>query len=127
MLRGIAIGGPPGRLTPSLADSLFTGNVISGSREDGIKLRGGNTGITFRGNVVTRNGRFGINAECGSIAGIWVCPTRNTFEANQMLENGTRDARDQTRSLIPDPSEWNTWIGNECLTDFPAGTICGIG
>jgi parallel beta-helix repeat protein len=127
MLRGIAIGGPPGRLTPTLQDSLFTDNVISDSREDGIRLRGGNTGNTFRGNVVNRNGRFGINAECGPIDGTWVCPTRNTFEANQMLENRTRDARDQTRILIPDPSEWNTWIGNKCLTDFPVGTICGIG
>jgi hypothetical protein len=37
-----------------------------------------------------------------------------------MLGNGVFDARDDNRAA-------NTWSANECLTDFPAGTICGVG
>jgi hypothetical protein len=37
-----------------------------------------------------------------------------------MLANAALDARDEAR-------ETNTWIANQCLTDFPAGTICGMG
>jgi hypothetical protein len=44
----------------------------------------------------------------------------NVFEANQMLGNGVYDARDDNRAA-------NTWTANRCLTDFPAGTICGGG
>jgi hypothetical protein len=37
-----------------------------------------------------------------------------------MFSNAETDARDEDR-----PS--NSWIANQCDTDFPAGTICGVG
>jgi hypothetical protein len=37
-----------------------------------------------------------------------------------MFQNITFDARDENRPA-------NTWSGNRCRTDFPAGTICENG
>jgi parallel beta-helix repeat protein len=96
----------PSRLTAS----TFLANVMSNSG-DGIHLQMGNIGNTLSGNVAERNARYGIWAEGASA---------NLFENNTMLGNATLDARDDARAL-------NTWIGNVCMTDFPAGTICGIG
>ena len=64
------------------------------------------------------------SAPAGEGDGIQVAAgaTNNTFEANQMLGNGIIngvDARDDARAS-------NLWRGNICLTDVPAGTICGI-
>ena len=65
----------------------------------------------MRSNVVERNGRNGIYAD-GAV--------RNLFEANQMFANAGADGRDENRPA-------NTWTANACATDFPAGTICGVG
>ena len=35
-----------------------------------------------------------------------------------MSGNAEHDAHDENRAA-------NTWTGNHCDTDFPAGTICG--
>jgi hypothetical protein len=37
-----------------------------------------------------------------------------------MFLNGILDARDNNRAS-------NIWIANQCVTDFSAGTICGVG
>jgi hypothetical protein len=37
-----------------------------------------------------------------------------------MSPNAGTDARDDNRPAY-------TWIANRCLTDFPAGTVCGVG
>jgi parallel beta-helix repeat protein len=94
-----------------LHDSLLLNNVTSDNLRDGIVLRRANNGNVLRGNVAERNGEYGIYAQ-GAIA--------NLFEANRMLGNGVLDARDENRAA-------NTWSANHCLTDFPAGTICGVG
>jgi nitrous oxidase accessory protein NosD len=122
---GIAIGGPPGATTGSLTHSQFLGNVTNNNAQRGIRLRGGNEKLTFRGNRAESNGFYGIDAQCGEVSGQLVCPIKNLFEANTMLGNGYSlkggvDARDQAR-------DGNTWIGNECQTDDPVGTICGVG
>ena len=94
-----------------LHQSLLASNVASENLRDGIRLGLGNSGNVLRSNVVDRNGRYGIYAQ-GAIA--------NLFEANRMFGNGVLDARDDNRAA-------NTWSGNSCLADFPAGTICGVG
>jgi len=105
---GMGVGG--------LKDSWILDNVISGIKGEGIALLADNTDNLVRGNTVTNNGSNGIRVAAGA--------TDNTFEANEMLGNGngttTVDARDDARAF-------NVWRGNVCLTDIPAGTICGIG
>jgi hypothetical protein len=133
---GIAIGGPPVLATGTLADSVIVGNTITNSRLNAVRLRALNTGLTVRDNILNANGAHGIHAECGYVPGtnVWACPTGNTFVANEMLGNGmlvkdTYDARDDT-GIDPNGglrALQNTWIGNRCATDFPQGTICGIG
>jgi parallel beta-helix repeat protein len=110
-LDGIVAAGPPNFPMPRVFESEFSGNVTSDNLRDGIVLRGGNADNVVRGNIAERNRRYGIYAQ-GAIG--------NLFEANQMSGNGVFDARDEAR-------ESNTWIGNLCLTDFPTGTICGVG
>jgi parallel beta-helix repeat protein len=105
----------PGRLY----DSVLESNVSSDNGRDGIALRLGNAGNVVRGNVADRNDRNGIYAQ-GAVG--------NVFEANSMSANGVSadgmpprgfDARDDNRTT-------NTWIATDCVTDFPAGTICGV-
>jgi parallel beta-helix repeat protein len=91
--------------------SLFLNNVTSDNLRDGIQLRLGNNGNVLHGNVAEHNGRYGIYAQSA---------TGNLFETNQMFGNGVFDARDDNRAA-------NSWIANQCQTDFPAGTICGVG
>jgi hypothetical protein len=125
----------------SLADSEtvnseIVGNTITNSVQNAIRLRALNTGITVRDNILNTNGRHGIHAECGLIAGTTerICPTDNTFIANEMLGNGYAgpgfyDARDDTgfdASGAPRELQ-NTWIANRCDTDYPNGKICGLG
>jgi hypothetical protein len=105
----------------NLYESAISANLISGNAGHGIVLRAGNSKNTINGNVSNANARNGIYAEGA---------TGNAFAANSMNSNGTAnppnlppiyfDARDDARA-------WNTWIGNQCLTDFPDGTICGLG
>jgi parallel beta-helix repeat protein len=94
-----------------LHQSIIARNDASRNGRDGIRLGPGTSENVVRGNVADENGRNGIYA-LGAIA--------NLFEANQMLGNAVYDARDDNRAA-------NTWSANDCLTDFPAGTICGVG
>jgi nitrous oxidase accessory protein NosD len=101
----------------SLLDSTISENITSENRGSGIFLAAGNTGNMVRGNHSDNNGITGIGALLGA--------TGNTFEQNSMHGNGLRDARDLNplvNGMLP-----NVWTGNDCLTDFPAGMICGIG
>jgi parallel beta-helix repeat protein len=66
----------------------------------------GDSGNTLRGNTANYNARNRIYA---------FGATENTFEANKMFGNVILDARDR-----------NIWNANQCVTDFPAGSICGF-
>lgn len=128
---GIAIGGPPAIATGTLADSEIVGNTITNSRQNAVRLRALNTGLTVRDNTLNANGWHGIHAVCGLLpdTSVVACPTDNTFVANEMLGNGFFDARDDTGTGpdgTPRPLQ-NTWIANRCDTDWPAGSICGVG
>ncbi|RLP94540.1 hypothetical protein, partial [Micromonospora sp. CV4] len=59
-----------------------------------------------------RNARYGIYAD-SSTAG-------NVFNGNRMLDNVAFDAID-----VSWPA--NTWTANQCVKDYPAGMICGVG
>jgi hypothetical protein len=125
---GIAIGGPPNVARGSLRDSEITGNTIIGSRQNAIRLRALNTGLTFSGNTFNNNTRNGVHAECGRIPGTTVeaCPTGNVFIGNELIGNGEYDARDDT-GIAPDgtlrPLQ-NTWLDNNCVKDRPTGLLC---
>jgi len=111
MRDGIVAAGPPNAARASLTDSTISLNTANDNLRDGIVLRGLNTRNTVSNNAADRNGRYGIYAQ-GAI--------RNVFQTNRMFGNGDTDARDENRPA-------NSWTGNQCLTDFPAGTICGVG
>jgi Periplasmic copper-binding protein (NosD) len=98
----------------ALIGSIIADNVVTGTTGEGIALIVGNTGNVVSGNVVTSSSRNGIWAGLGA--------TGNTFVGNEMQGNGavsgTADARDDNDPI-------NTWTGNVCGTDIPAGAICG--
>ena len=85
--------------------------MTSDNLRDGIVLRLNNNGNDLQGNLAERNGEYGIYAQ-GAIG--------NLLEANRMFGNAVYDARDDNRAA-------NAWSANQCLTDFPVGTICGVG
>jgi hypothetical protein len=120
-ISGSGINANPGtaEYPGDLHDSLVADNVSSDSGRDGIVLFGANSGNHLRNNVTERNGRNGVYAALVVLAGQSFAPTGNIFEGNRMLDNAAFDARDDAR-------EANTWTANLCVTDFPAGTICGI-
>jgi parallel beta-helix repeat protein len=93
-----------------LNESYFLENLAS-ENGDGIQLEPGNTRNRLIGNVAERNRGHGIWSQGG---------TDNIFESNRMLGNALLDVRDDAR-------ESNTWSSNQCVTDYPAGTICGVG
>jgi parallel beta-helix repeat protein len=109
-LDGIVAGTDP-QVGGRLQQSALLNNVTSDNLRDGIVLRLNNNGNVLRGNVAERNGEYGIYAH-GAI--------QNLFEANRMLANSVFDARDDNRAA-------NTWVANQCLTDYPAGSICDVG
>ena len=105
---GIGIGtDPQGR--PSVDGALVDSNTVTGNTV-GLSVQRGNRSVTVRGNVARDNAQVGI----------WSRPLAagHVYEANTMLGNGVADARDDNRMA-------NTWVGNACVTDLPAGTICG--
>jgi nitrous oxidase accessory protein NosD len=94
----------------SLDHSLIVGNTISENARVGINMFGTNN--TVRSNRSDNNGQDGIRASSGA--------TGNRFEQNSMHGNASVDARD-----LSTPGS-NVWIGNDCGTDSPTGTICGV-
>ena len=83
-------------------------NLVEGSSRDGIGVRNSTTTVVS-GNHADENARDGIRNR-GTSSG-------NTFQENHMSGNAEHDAHDENRAA-------NTWTGNHCETDFPAGTIC---
>jgi nitrous oxidase accessory protein NosD len=123
LIEGNTITGSPGTGAGigmgagGVKDSSILNNRVSGFAGEGLVLLTGNTNNLVRGNTVTENGSNGVRVATGA--------TGNSFEANEMLGNGDRiagavDARDDARAF-------NRWRRNVCLTDSPAGTICGVG
>jgi Periplasmic copper-binding protein (NosD) len=100
------------------------GNTANGYTLDGIQLQVGSISNELRGSTANVNGRSGIHAFLGA--------TGNTIEENSMHGNGWNenaigprvDAREDNPLL--DGALQNGWIDNDCDTDFPAGTICGL-
>jgi hypothetical protein len=110
-----ATGAGIGMGVGALLDSRILDNTVTGLQGLGIGLLSGNTNNLVRGNSVTHNGGDGISAAAGA--------TGNTFELNVMHDNAGVDARDVAG---PDGLPVNTWRFNECGTDIPEGTICGV-
>jgi nitrous oxidase accessory protein NosD len=108
-IRGAAAGIFVGAAT--LVASLIFENTTSDNLRIGINMM--SSGNVVRANHANNNGLVGVNAFFGA--------TGNRFEQNSMHGNVLFDARD-----LNAPSS-NRWIDNDCLTDFPAGTICGLG
>jgi hypothetical protein len=100
---GIAIGGPPtvGVTTGSLTNSQFLDNVTSNNTQRGIRLRGGNDTLVFRGNVANDNGAYGIDAQCGLVSGELVCPVDNLFRSELHVRQ-----RDEGRQRPGAPVEY---------------------
>ncbi len=93
-----------------LLDSLVAHNRINDNGRDGINLQEANSGNRVEHNDARRNGSDGIHAEGAE---------GNVFRTNVMFDNVEFDARDDRRPA-------NRWIRNQCRTDFPPGTICGV-
>ena len=108
----------------AITESEVSANVSSANGGNGIGLGNNTTGtLVSTGNLVRNNeangnGRHGITVQRGS--------TGNRFEHNSMHGNGTSnpttffDANDGNTPI-------NVWIGNDCVSDFPHGAICGVG
>jgi parallel beta-helix repeat protein len=95
---------------PNLTYSTVSNNDTSGNNLDGIELEIGNDNNQVTNNGADKNGANGIYA-AGAVG--------NTFANNHMSLNVQFDARDDNRPA-------NTWTANQCTTDSPAGTICGV-
>lgn len=104
---GFATLVPDERAPIQLTRSVIERNVITRGPASGIVLNSSAVGNTLVNNNSSGNAR-GINL--GGATGTVVL--RNTLSGNTIV-----DARD----TAPDQ---NTWIGNRCATDDPAGQLC---
>jgi len=104
---GITAAPAQGELPGILVNSLFLRNVTTGNTAgSGISVGAGNSGNVLIANRSTNNLRgISLNGAIG------------TMVAGNLMRDNVLDARD----LAPGQ---NTWIGNRCLTDEPAGTLC---
>jgi parallel beta-helix repeat protein len=95
--------------------NLVANNQVKDNPGDGILLTNGDNNTIDR-NESNQNGtaasHAGIHADAAS--------SGNVLTDNNAFQNVTFDARDENRAA-------NTWIGNHCQTDSPAGTICENG
>jgi parallel beta-helix repeat protein len=126
-----------GVVTPSTGNTV-TNNVAHGHARSGIRVRNSSAN-TVGGNHVKDNPGDGIlltngdnnavdrnesdqNGTAATHAGIHVdaASNGNILTDNNAFGNVTFDARDDNRPA-------NTWRGNHCRTDYPAGTICENG
>lgn len=126
-----------GVVTPSTGNTV-TNNVAHGHARSGIRVRNSSAN-TVGGNHVKDNPGDGIlltngdnnavdrnesdqNGTAATHAGIHAdaASSGNILTDNNAFGNVTFDARDDNRPA-------NTWSGNHCRTDFPAGTICENG
>jgi parallel beta-helix repeat protein len=111
VLRSGSIGPRDGILLFATSGQTVVDNEIRDSYKDGISIRGGSSGNLIAGNHVEGSGRDGIRNRDTSAG--------NTYRDNHLMHNGEHDAHDENRST-------NTWTDNQCETDSPAGTICGV-
>jgi parallel beta-helix repeat protein len=128
---------PGGVLTPSTG-AVVRNNVAHGHTRAGIRVRNSSANVVAN-NHVTDNPGDGIlltngdnngvdrnesnqNGTGAAHAGIHAdsASSGNVLTDNKAFQNVTFDMRDDNRVA-------NTWSGNHCLTDFPAGTICENG
>ena len=91
-------------------DVLITDNVFD-ANTTGVLLGAGTVGYLIRGNVAEINRGNGIRLAPGTAG--------NLLEGNVLLGNTVTDARDESGVPLR-----NTWTGNRCVNDFPAGSIC---
>jgi parallel beta-helix repeat protein len=102
------------RVRNSLSNTVAK-NHLNDNPGDGILLTNGDNNTVDR-NESNQNGtaatHAGIHADAAS--------SGNILTDNNAFQNVTFDARDDNRPA-------NTWNGNHCQTDFPAGTICENG
>ncbi|HET9649074.1 MAG TPA: NosD domain-containing protein [Microlunatus sp.] len=90
-----------------LSRSVIQRNTVVDNGTSGIVLN--------RGSV---NNRLLANTSSRNLRGILLSgATGTTVLANALTENRQVDARD----VLPDQ---NTWLGNRCATDDPAGVLC---
>ena len=104
---GIATLVPNDEAPIQLARSVIERNSVTGGPASGIALNSSAVGTVLASNTSSGNAR-GINL-AGATGTVVL---RNTLTGNSIV-----DARDTT----PDQ---NTWIGNRCATDDPAGLLC---
>jgi parallel beta-helix repeat protein len=100
------------RVRNSLSNTVANNQVI-GNPGDGILLTNGDNNTVDR-NESHQNGTTAVHAGIHADA----ASSGNLLTANNAFQNVTFDARDD---------DANTWSGNHCGTDFPAGTICENG
>jgi hypothetical protein len=84
--------------------AAITGNKVNDNRFSGIQAPT-TSGALVTGNVANGNGTAGI--AWGGVG--------SSIVGNEMLGNGTHDARELGV---------NSWVGNTCITDNVAGAIC---
>ena len=142
--QGIIVVAPQRTGQPPTAGLVVAGNRVRGFRTpagtgNGIVIGiGSTTGARVVGNDVRDNQVAGVSIGAGSTdnlvvgnrlednttVGLRVTGTGNRLIGNTLLGNGT-DAEDLSD---PDPEDGvqllNTWLGNRCETDRPAGAIC---
>ncbi len=128
---------PGGVLTPSTG-AIVRNNFARGHTRSGIRIRNSSANVVAS-NHVNDNPGDGIlltngddntidrsesnqNGTGAAHAGIHAdsASSGNVLTDNNAFQNVTFDARDDNRAA-------NTWSGNHCRTDFPAGTICENG
>jgi parallel beta-helix repeat protein len=93
-----------------LFSSRLAFNRLTDNGQDGLNLQEFNSDNQVEHNDARRNGSDGIHSEGAE---------GNVFRSNVMFDNAVFDARDDRRPA-------NRWIHNQCRTDFPPGTICGV-
>jgi len=103
---GIALSGTTG--------AVITGNSISRSTEDGIRLLDGTTGTLVANNESRKNGLDGIFVDSTS--------TGNTIRNNKFKQNGNLDAEDLSLGAGT-AGTGNTWENNEGKTSNPPGLV----
>jgi parallel beta-helix repeat protein len=93
---------------PNLTLSVVSNNNTFANGASGIRLGLSNNNNQVLNNAADKNNNYGIYANLA---------VGNAFANNHMSLNVLADARDDNRPA-------NTWTGNQCTTDVPAGTIC---
>ena len=111
ILRSGSLGRRDGILLYATSGQTVVDNEIRDSYKDGISIRQGSSGNLIAGNHVEGSGRDGIRNRDTS--------SGNTYRDNHLMHNGEHDAHDDNWPA-------NSWVHNQCETDFPTGTICGM-